>query len=228
MTKTTQQIKQAIAGIVVLAASVVTPKAAIADFYDGFRGPQTFQLDQRLTLSADNVTYTLLPKAFIDTDRDGTGVFAVAPVMHTPGTAPAAGIGIGAFVKIGESAGLLSVVPVVYDGEHQTTTVAPTAYATFGVGNILFDPRMSYAATTNKQVSHLASAGTTIGYQHGRVIVGLDTEVGSSLTKLSVDSLIESLAIQGIIRIDLDGQHTNWLQTYVAPHSITGAWRTNF
>lgn len=228
MTKTTRQIKQTMAGIAALAAIAATPNPAIADFYDGFRGPNTFQLDQRLTLSPDSINYTLLPKAFIDTDNDGAGAFVVAPFSYTPGTSPTAGLGGGGFVKLGENASLLGVVPVLYGGQHRAVTVAPTVYATFGVGNVLVDPRISYAATINKQISHSASAGTTIGYQHGRVIVGLDVETSSSLTKLSIDTIIENLAFQGIIRIDFDDQHTNWLQTYVAPQSITGAWRTNF
>ncbi|MBI1970994.1 hypothetical protein HYS47_04560 [Candidatus Woesearchaeota archaeon] len=229
-------LPQQISAVATALAIVTAPATAIADFYDGFRGPSTFQLDQRLTLSQDDVkdgvTYTLLPKGFIDTDNDGTGAFAVTPFSYALGSSPTAGLGAGGFVKIRENASMLGVVPVLYHAGQKAVTISPTLFTTVKVGDVLLDPRLSYAATiSEKEPSHQASIGTTVGYQRGRVLVGLDVEASSSLTKLSIDSIIdsiiESLAVQGIIRIDLDDDHTNWLQTYVAPTAVTEAWRTN-
>ncbi|MBI2147702.1 hypothetical protein HYU19_04455 [Candidatus Woesearchaeota archaeon] len=225
-------LPQQISAVATALAIVTAPATAIADFYDGFRGPTTFQLDQRLTLSQDgvkvDVTYTLLPKVFIDTNSDGTGAFAVAPFVYPVGEAPTAGVGVGGFVKLRENISMLGVVPVMYPAGQKTATINPTLFTTIKAGDVLLDPRLSYAATVSrKEPTHQASAGMTVGYQHGRVIVGLDVEASSSLTRLSIDSIIESLTVQGIIRIDLDDDHTNWLQTYVSPTSVTEAWRTN-
>ncbi len=89
--KLAQKMAVALATVGLLAVS----RPSHADFYDGHRGPKPFQLDQRVSFGEGAPSYTLLPKAFIDNDGNGRGVFAVTPFNYTPGHNPNVGAGIG-------------------------------------------------------------------------------------------------------------------------------------
>src|SRR3989338_5325229 len=139
-------------------ADVQTPivQEARADFYDGMRGPQMFQLDQRLMFDGKGgLNYTLLPKVFVDVGSQGNkgeptgGLFAVTPLNYSPGTKPAFGSGVGGYVNFG-NVGLLGVVATVHDLENEITNVNPQLYATIIVRDFLLDPRVSYLLQTGK------------------------------------------------------------------------------
>jgi len=231
------QIVSPVSDVVAGVADAIIPQAH-ADFYDGARGPRKYQIDQRLIFDGSNApTYKLLPKLFSDDDGDGTGIFGVAPFIYTPKQKPAMGAGVGVFHGF-DLGSLLAVLPVVHSLEGKTTNINPTLYVTLmpkvGEGYILIDPRVSYnlGIGDDGSLSHNVNAGLTLGYQHGLVIVGVDVNAGlgpscKDASKIR-QQLKDSLEYGGIVRIDLDKDHSNWLQTYATNKGVTLAWRTNF
>ncbi|MFH0701223.1 MAG: hypothetical protein V2A62_02180 [Candidatus Woesearchaeota archaeon] len=215
-------------GIAALAV-LGTAAPAKADFFDGMRGPNDAQLDQRVMMDKDhNTTYTLLPKAFIGIGEEGHGIFAVTPFSYSPGKKPNAGAGIGGFANLGK-VGLLGVVPVVYSAEGKITNINPTLYATITAGNFIFDPRISYLASISGDgTQHNLSFGATLGYQIDNVILGLDVGAGFDPKNPTADQLKQNLNYQGILRVDLDAQHKNWLQAYVGKDAVGIGFRANF
>lgn len=210
---------------------------ANADFYDGCRGPNTFQLDQRIGFGENGATnYTLLPKVFVDDNKDGAGFFGVTPFNYTPNHKPNAGAGVGGFYSSG-NVNVLGVVPVVYSGDGEAINVNPTVYTTLMLGEVLIDPRVSYLAsipssstsqTSQGKTTHHLSFGTTIGYTIDNVVVGVDAETGVDAENLQGRQLKNSLTYQGILRIDLDAQHKNWVETYVGKEAVGVGFRANF
>jgi len=177
-------------------------KEAKADFYDGFRGPNLLQLDQRLFFGKDGVNYTLLPKAFIDIDANG-GIFAVAPFNYSPEQLPATGAGIGGYFST-EHFGLLGIVPVVYSAEGKTTAINPTMFTTILLQHFQLNPRVSYLLATDAKndLNHSMDLGCTIGYQMDNITFGFDIGTGFDLADPEVKQMAEKLSYQGIIRID--------------------------
>ena len=88
------KLNKLLTGIAALAV-LGTAAPARADFFDGMRGPNDAQLDQRVTLGDGAPNYTLLPKTFIGVGEEGHGIFAVTPVNYTPKQKPNVGAGIG-------------------------------------------------------------------------------------------------------------------------------------
>ncbi len=219
-----QKIAVALATVGLLTVS----KPAHADFYDGYRGPKSFQLDQRVSLSDGTPNYTLLPKAFIDSDGNGRGVFAVTPFNYTPGHDSNVGAGIGGFYDLG-GVSLLGVVPVVYSSEGKVLHVNPTLYATVGFGHLLLDPRLSYLANISGDgTTHRLGFGATVGYTIDNVVLGLDAEAAIDPAHPSETQVANSFAYQGIIRIDLDADHRNWMQVYLSKDAVGVGFRANF
>jgi len=209
---------------------VETPiiETAQADYFDGCRGPNMFQLDQRITLS-ETPGYTLLPKVFVDKNKDGHGFFGVTPFMYTPGQKPAVGAGAGMFVDLGKYAKMLGVVPVVYNAEGEAVNINPTVYATIMAGKVLVDPRVSYLASFAKgDTTHNLSFGTTLGVMIDNVIIGGDVETSFDPSNAQSEQLEKNLKYGGIIRVDLDPQHKNWVQAYFNNNSLTVGFRANF
>lgn len=213
----------------IAAVALAAPSPAHADFYDGHRGPNLFQLDQRLALGEDSApNYTILPKAFVDDDNNGHGIFVVTPLNYTPSHTSNAGAGLGGFYKLG-SASLLGVVPVVYSSEGDTTNINPTLYTSFVNGNLLLDPRLSYLASiAGDTTAHRLNFGGTIGYAIDDVILGLDAEVSLDPTEVSFAKVKDTLRYQGILRVDLDAAHRHWLQAYLGKDVIGFGFRANF
>jgi hypothetical protein len=211
-----------IAALAVLGASA----PAKADYFDGCRGPNEAQIDQRIGLTDES--YTLLPKAFIDRDDDGSGLFAVAPFNYSPGSKPNAGAGIGGFLDLGRIK-LLGVVPVVYSAEKEIINMNPTIYATMMAGNFLFDPRVSYLASIRgDNLQHNLSFGATLGYKIDDIIVGFDLETGFDPHHPKTGQLEEALNYQGIIRVDLDEKHKHWIEAYFGKDALGLGFRANF
>lgn len=200
-----------------------------ADFYDGCRGPNLLQLDQRLVLSEGTPNYTLLPKMFVDTDDESKmGVFGVTPLNYTPGKKPTFGAGIGGFYDLGKVS-LLGVVPVVYLMEGEVTNINPTLYATIMAENFLIDPRVSYLASiAGDNIVHNVTFGATLGYKIDNVILGVDVGTGFDPANTTRDQLRDYFAYQGIIRIDLDEEHKNWIQAYLGKDTVGLGFRSNF
>jgi|GEM_PF-2415077 hypothetical protein len=222
------RLTKIISGLILGATLALTPGPARADFFDGRKGPNDAQLDQRITLSEGAPNYTLLPKAFVDTDGDGNGIFAVTPLSYSPSKKPNVGAGIGGFLDLG-SVGLLGVVPVVYSTEGKVTNINPTVYATMMAGNFLLDSRVSYLASiTGDGAQHNLSFGTTVGYKIDDVILGLDVATGFDPKSPNVEQLRQSLDYQGIIRVDLDQEHKHWVQAYLGQDAIGIGFRANF
>lgn len=212
-------------------AKVETPiiQQANADYFDGCRGPEMFQLDQRLSLGETGLgNYTLLPKVFLDQNNDGTGVFGVTPFIYTPGHKPAAGAGAGMFFDLGKVK-LLGVLPIVYNAEGEAVNINPTVYATIMAGKFLFDPRISYLASINEEgTAHNLSWGATVGLMLDNVVIGGDVETGFNPADAHAEQLRENLKYQGILRVDLDAQHKNWFQTYFGKDAVGIGFRANF
>ncbi len=202
---------------------------ARADFYDGCRGPNTLQLDQRISLGKENTGYTLLPKVFVDVEEEKKGgLFGVAPFIYSPEHKPVVGVGIGGYYSLG-NVSLLGVVPVVYNLEGKATNINPTLYATLMTGRILVDPRISYLASiADGKTSHTLSFGSTFGFKLDNVILGFDVETSLDPKAGSVQQLEENFKYQGILRIDLDEKHKNWLQTYISKDAVGIGFRANF
>jgi len=215
--------------MIAAATLFLVPVPAHADFYDGYRGPKPFQLDQRLTMGESGTpNYTLFPKAFIDSDGNGRGVFAVTPFNYTPGHHPNVGAGIGGFYDLG-GISLLGVAPVVYSSEGKILHVNPTLYATAGFGDLLLDPRLSYLANISKDgTTHRIGFGATVGYTIDNVVLGVDAEIVVDPTHPSNAQVSGSFAYQGIIRIDLDADHRDWLQAYIGKDAVGIGFRSNF
>jgi hypothetical protein len=217
-----------ISGLVLGAALTLTPAKANADYFDGCRGPNKAQLDQRVTLGDGAPSYTLLPKAFIDADEDGNGAFVVAPVNYTPKEKPSVGVGVGGFFDLGKVK-LLGVVPVVYSAEGEVVNINPTLYATMMAGNFVFDPRISYLASiAEKGTSHNVSFGATIGYKIDDVILGFDVGTSFNPENPKADQLEQAFDYQGIIRVDLDKEHKHWVQAYLGKDAVGIGFRANF
>jgi len=207
-------------------AGTQTIAEAKADFYDGCRGPNQLQLDQRVTLG-DKVNYTLLPKGFVNLSKKG-GLFGVTPFSFTPGENPAFGVGMGGFYNLGKVS-LLGVLPVVYNAQGDTTNINPTLYATIMAGDLLIDPRISYLASISDEgTTHNLSFATTMGYKIDNVLLGFDIGTGIDPSNPTTEQLEENLNYQGIIRIDLDPKHKNWIQAYFGPKAVGIGFRTNF
>src|SRR3989338_10469458 len=205
---------------------------ANADFFDGCRGQNTLQLDQRIALGENSAAnYTLLPKVFVDTDKDGKGLFGVAPFNYTPNHKPNAGIGIGGFYDLGKVS-FLGVVPVVYSAEGKATNINPSVFVTIMKGNFLADPRISYLASipqnSQAKTTHHLNLGTTVGYAIDNVVVGVDAETGFDAKNHKSQQLKDGLKYQGILRIDLDEKHRNWVQTYAGKDAVGIGFRANF
>lgn len=208
---------------------------ANADFYDGCRGPNMLQLDQRLAFGENGAnSYTLLPKVFVDADKDGKGLFGVAPFNYTPNHKPNAGAGVGGFYDLGKVS-FLGVVPVMYSAEGKAININPTVFVTIMTGNLLVDSRISYLASIPSEISleahntaHNVSFGTTIGYAIDNVIVGVDAETGIDAKNPKSQQLKDGLKYQGILRIDLDTGHKNWLETYIGKEAVGVGFRANF
>ncbi len=203
---------------------------ANADFYDGCRGPNDLQLDQRLTLSEATPNYTLLPKLFLDNDEDGNGFFSVAPFSYTPGENPAAGYGPGGFLQLGKI-NLLGVSPVVYSAEGEVTNINPTVFATLTAGDhVLFDARINYLASINNEgdAAHNVGFGLGVGFAIDNVILGFDIGTGFDPSNAKPEQLREQLSYQGIIRVDLDKNHKNWIQAYLGKDAVGVGFRSNF
>ncbi|MBT4824680.1 hypothetical protein HN695_08070 [Candidatus Woesearchaeota archaeon] len=214
--------------IVETIVDTVIPSAQ-ADYFDGCRGPEMFQLDQRVTLSEGTPGYTLLPKVFIDQNEDGHSFFGVTPFMYTPGQKPAVGVGAGMFVDLGEHVKMLGVVPVVYNTEGEALNINPTVYATIMAGKFLIDPRVSYLASINEQgTTHNLAFGTTVGLMIDNVVIGGDVETAIDPANAQSEQLEGNLKYGGIIRVDLDKQHKNWMQAYFGKDSVTVGFRANF
>jgi len=231
--------KVAVAGVYGLAAlasaglvgaiTLGNPGQAQADYFDGCRGPNTFQLDQRLTLGEGAAGYKLLPKFFVDNDEDGNGFFGVTPFIYTPGQKPIVGVGAGMFLDVSKNLKILGVVPVVYNAEGEALNINPTLYATIMAGKLLIDPRISYNASINEQGTiHNLSWGTTVGLMIDNVVIGGDVETGFDPANAQGEQLRENLKYGGIIRVDLDKEHKNWLQTYVNKDAVSVGFRANF
>ena len=207
---------------------------ASADYFDGMRGPNLLQLDQRLSFNEEgNINYTLLPKGFLDLVDDNEkgkakgGLFGVTPISYSPGTSPAVGVGVGGYVNLG-NVGLLGVVPIVYNSEGEVTNINPTLYATIMAGKMLIDPRISYLAQiSGDNTTHNVSFGSTFGYIIDNVILGFDIGSGFDPSNASNDDLRNQLKYQGIIRIDLDQKHKHWVQAYLGKDTVGIGFRTN-
>ena len=222
------KLTKIISGLIVGATLALAPGQARADFFDGCRGPNEAQLDQRITLSESAPNYTLLPKAFIGVGEEGHGIFAVTPINYTPKSKPNVGAGVGGFLDLG-AVKLLGVVPVVYSAEGEVININPTVYATIMAGNVLFDPRVSYLASiSGDRTQHNLSFGATIGYKIDDVILGLDVATGFDPKNPNVEQLEKSLDYQGIIRVDLDKEHKHWVQAYLGKDAIGIGFRANF
>ncbi|PIZ51982.1 hypothetical protein COY27_01865 [Candidatus Woesearchaeota archaeon CG_4_10_14_0_2_um_filter_33_13] len=223
------KLTQIISTLTLGAALALTPGKARADFFDGMRGPNDVQLDQRVTFSqGSDVMYTLLPKTFIDIGDKGNGIFAVTPLSYSPGKKLNAGVGVGGFLNLGK-VGLLGVLPVVYSAGGEVTNINPTLYATITAGNFLFDPRVSYLASINGDTTqHNLSFGVTAGYKIDNVILGFDVSTGFDPKGPDTEQLRQNLNYQGIIRVDLDPQHHNWVQAYLGKDSVGIGFRANF
>lgn len=202
---------------------------AKADFYDGCRGPNTLQLDQRVSLGKETTGYTLLPKVFVDVGEEKKGgLFGVTPLMYTPEQKPVMGAGIGGHYNFGKIS-LLGVVPVVYNAEGKATNINPILYATLMTGRILVDPRISYLASiADGKTSHTLSFGSTLGFKLDNVILGFDVETSIDPKDGSLQQLKDNFKYQGILRIDLDNKHKNWLQSYISKDAIGIGFRANF
>lgn len=221
------KLNKLLTGIAALAV-LGTAAPARADFFDGMRGPNDAQLDQRVTLGDGAPNYTLLPKTFIGVGEEGHGIFAVTPVNYTPKQKPNVGAGIGGFLDLG-NVGLLGVVPVVYSAEGKVTNINPTVYATIMAGNFLFDPRISYLASISGDgTQHNLSFGATIGYKIDDVILGLDVATGFDPKNPNTEQLEKSLDYQGIIRVDLNQEHKHWIQAYLGKDAVGIGFRANF
>ncbi|MFA6461199.1 MAG: hypothetical protein WCV90_02945 [Candidatus Woesearchaeota archaeon] len=222
------KLKTILAGMA-LATVLGVSAPARADFYDGCRGPNTLQLDQRVGLGKESTNYTLLPKVFVDVgEEEKGGIFGVAPLMYTPEHKPVAGAGIGGYYSL-ENVSLLGVVPVVYNAEGRTTNINPTLYATLMAGRFLVDPRISYLASiADGKTSHTLSFGSTVGFKLDNIILGFDVETSLDPKDGSVQQLKDNFKYQGILRIDLDQKHKNWLQTYISKDAVGIGFRANF
>ncbi|MBI5392257.1 hypothetical protein HZA96_00160 [Candidatus Woesearchaeota archaeon] len=203
---------------------------ARADYFDGYRGPNLLQFDQRLQFGKNGVNYTLLPKAFIDL-QENAGIFAVAPFNYSPEQLPTAGAGIGGYFST-DHLGLLGIVPVVYSAEGKATIINPTLFATIVLQHFQLNPRISYtvkiADGTESAAQHNIDFGCTVGYQIDNIILGFDIATAFDAKNPESKQLSENLLYQGILRIDLDNKHKNWLETYIEKDAIGIGLRNNF
>jgi len=222
------KLTKLLTGITVLTI-LGTSVPAKADFFDGCRGPNDAQLDQRVMVDKDhNFSYTLLPKAFVGINGNDHGIFVVTPFNYSPGSKPAVGAGIGGFADLGKVS-LLGVVPVVYSIEGKVININPTLYATITAGNFLFDPRVSYLAQIGGDgTQHNLSFGATLGYKIDNIILGFDIGTGFDPKNPTGEQLRQNLNYQGIFRIDLDDKHKNWFQAYVGKDAVGLGFRANF
>ena len=58
--------------------------------------------------------------------------------------------------------------------------------------------------------------------------MGLDVESSIDLENPTEEQLKKNLNYQGILRIDLDPEHNNWVQAYLGPKAVGIGFRANF
>lgn len=119
----------------------------------------------------------------------------------------------------------------MYSVEGKATNINPTVFATIMKGNFLADPRVSYLTSiAGDDVSHNVNFGSTFGYVIDNVVLGFDVGTGITLKPNTEKSqqLKDNFLYQGIIRVDLDEKHRNWLQTYVGKDAVGIGFRANF
>ncbi len=213
--KLTTRIKQALTGLALTAAVALTPKTAVADFYQGARGPSTAQVHYSLA-NSDN--HSLALKYF------GEDVLAVGVAnANSKGIQGYFG-GLGLIVEGMERVKAIPVVGYGLSADGTKGTAVGIAQATVFVdtdGTFLLDPRYKLAIPAHGQDNHTP--------QH---TLGLTASAGNNQFRFGVDvqKQLGQEAVTGVLaRYDIDAEkHSSWVEFGIGQGGAQVQFRGNF
>jgi hypothetical protein len=213
--KLKQKAKLALTGLVTLATIALTPKTAVADFYDGVRGPSKAQVHYTLANGDD---HSLALKYF------GKDVFAIGVANANSNGVQGYIGGLGLIVEGLERVKAIPVLGYGLSPNGEQGTAVGVAQATVFVdkdGTFLLDPRYVVAVPAHGQEDHTP--------QH---TLGLTASVGDSQVRIGVDiqkQLGQDTVLGILARYDIDAEnHSSWVEFGVGQTGAQLQFRGNF
>ena len=167
--------KPATYAIPLVLAGALSATPVRAEFYDGCRGPTEYQLDQRMTLTADGTGYKPIAKHL------GDDLFVAVALPTQNGEAKAVGGGIGVIVDdaLGDHVKTIPMLGFGVPIDGSGVALEPTVYATGEFGKVTIDPRIWSSIFVDDEGMHYngTGVGATVGYGFAdRFRAGIDVE----------------------------------------------------